>query len=296
MPTDVITHSDDERLTDYRNIPDAELLRRRGLFVAEGRLVVRRLLTGSRFATRSVLVTDAAYGALEDLVGDARVPVYRVSQALVNEIAGFNIHRGCLAIGERGSALDWRTLAAQAQRLVLLERVADADNVGSIVRSASAFGVDAVLLDGTTTDPLYRKAIRTSMGASLALPFARIGNPSSPGAEARPAHRLVHCSPEGEGGSPKCEGGSAWREALDCLRQQQVTLVGLTPGAPADVRTIAACTRGQRVALLLGHEGEGLSASALEACDHLARIPMRHGIDSLNVATAAAVALYEFQA
>src|SRR5690349_280211 len=131
MSIEAISNPDDERLADYRNIPDAELLRGRGLFVAEGRLVVRRLLTGSRFETRSVLVTDSAYHALEDLLSDASVPVYRMPQALLNEVTGFNIHRGCLAIGARGAAIDWRALAAQAQRLVLLERVADADNVGS---------------------------------------------------------------------------------------------------------------------------------------------------------------------
>jgi tRNA G18 (ribose-2'-O)-methylase SpoU len=278
VSVEYISEPHDARLADYQNIPDAELLRDRGLFVAEGRLVVRRLLAGSRFATRSVLVTDTAYRALEDLLGDVGVPVYRVTQALLNEITGFNIHRGCLAIGERGPALDWRTLSAQAQQLVLLERVANADNVGSIFRSAAAFGVDGVLLDATSTDPLYRKAIRTSMGASLALPFARMWDPPGAKAEAGPLT------------------SDPWRAGLDCLRQQQVTLVGLTPGAPADVRTIAARTRGQRVALMFGHEGEGLSASALEACDHLASIPMRGRIDSINVATAAAVALYEFQA
>jgi tRNA G18 (ribose-2'-O)-methylase SpoU len=233
------------------------------LFVAEGRLVVRRLLEASRFGARSVLVTDSAYRALDDVLRDADVPVYCVPQALLNEIAGFNIHRGCLAIGERGPAADWRTLIARAQRLVLIERVGNADNVGSIFRNAAAFGVDGVLLEATTTDPLYRKAIRTSMGAALSMPFARL---------------------------------EPWREGLDCLRRQQVTLVGLTPGASADVGDIAIRIRGQRLGLLVGHEGEGLSASALEACDHLARIPMAGRVDSLNVATAAAVALYEFQA
>src|SRR5262245_63790580 len=102
MSIEFVTGPDDERLTNYRNVPDAELLRHRGLFVAEGRLVVRRLLAGSRFAARSVLVTDTAYQALEDLLGDAGVPVYRAPQAMLNEITGFNIHRGCLAIRERG--------------------------------------------------------------------------------------------------------------------------------------------------------------------------------------------------
>jgi tRNA G18 (ribose-2'-O)-methylase SpoU len=258
-----ITDPDDERVAEYRNVPDAALLRDGGLFVAEGRLVVRRLLAGSRFATRSVLVTDAAYVALEELLADARVPVYRVPQPLLHGITGFNIHRGCLAIGERGPAAPWQTVAVQRHRLVLIEGVADADNIGSIFRNAAAFGVEGVLLEATSTDPLYRKAIRTSMGAALTVPFARV---------------------------------EPWREGLDCLRQQRITLIGLTPAASTDIRDIASRTRGHRVALMVGHEGHGLSASALDACDHLARIPMRGAIDSLNVATAAAIALYELQA
>ena len=262
MSSELITNPDDPRLTDYRNIPDAELLRDRGAFVAEGRLVVCRLLTGSRFATRSVLVTDAAYRALEDRLADVRVPVYRVTQPVLNAITGFNMHRGCLAIGERGPASDWRTLATQAKRLVLLERVGNADNVGSIFRNGSAFGVDGVLLDESSTDPLYRKAIRTSMGAALSVPFARFD----------PVRDL-------------CE-----------LRRQGLTVIGLTPGAAVTMRQVARRVSGQRVALMLGHEGEGLSSPALSACDHLAGIPMASGVDSINVSAAAAVALYELGA
>ena len=163
----------DPRLDDYRNVPDAELLRQRGIFVAEGRLVVRRLLTTSRFATRSVLVTPTAFDAMRDLLDERDFPVYQVEQRLLDTIAGFNIHRGCLAIGVRGAELDWRTLAG-GSRLVLVERVANADNVGAIFRNAAAFGAAGVLLEASCTDPLYRKAIRTSMGTALSMPFARL--------------------------------------------------------------------------------------------------------------------------
>jgi tRNA G18 (ribose-2'-O)-methylase SpoU len=178
----------------------------------------------------------------------------------MNEIAGFNIHRGCLAIGERPESLDWHDLARSARRLVILERVSDADNVGSAFRNAAAFGVDAVLLDPGSTDPLYRKAIRTSMGATLLLPFARV---------------------------------AAWPEALRELGRDGVAVVALTPASSAPcLRTVAAELAGRRVALVLGHEGDGLTEAALNACDVRARIPMAPGADSINIATAAAIALY----
>jgi tRNA G18 (ribose-2'-O)-methylase SpoU len=256
-----IADPDDPRIAMYRNVADPDLLHAHGVFVAEGRLVVRRLLTASRFRTRSVLVTGAAYTALRDLLDTAAAPVYIVPQTALNVIAGFNIHRGCLAIGERGPAREWRQLAGGARQLLLLERIANADNVGSIFRNAAAFGVDAVLLDPASTDPLYRKAIRTSMGAALTLPFARL---------------------------------DPWIDALRDLKRRGVTLIGLTPRAATTMREAAAIAHGQPVALLLGHEGEGLSEGALRECDHLARIPMPGGVDSLNVGTAAAVALYEF--
>jgi tRNA G18 (ribose-2'-O)-methylase SpoU len=262
MPVLRVESSDDPRIAEYRNVTDRELLARGGLFVAEGRLIVRRLLTSGRLRTRSVLVTGAARNALADVLSDdSPLPIYTVPQAVMNQITGFNLHRGCLAIGERPAALDWRDLSAASRRLVVLERVGDADNVGSIFRSAAAFGVESVLLGPDCVDPLYRKAIRTSMAASLSLPFARI---------------------------------EPWPHALRALQDQGRVTVALTPVAAApDLREVAARV-GQhaRVALVLGHEGEGLTRDALDACALHARIPMHADVDSLNVATAAAVALY----
>jgi tRNA G18 (ribose-2'-O)-methylase SpoU len=189
--------------------------------VAEGRLVVRRLLTATRVKTRSVMLTDAARVSMQDaLNARSDVPVYVVAPPFMQAITGFNIHRGCLAIGERPAACHWRTLAGGARRLVILERVADADNVGAVFRNAAAFGVDAVLLERSCTDPLYRKAIRTSMGAALSIPFARI---------------------------------DAWAEALRVLRDDGAFVVGLTPAehAPMLADTIASfrdrrrCVRGR---------------------------------------------------
>jgi tRNA G18 (ribose-2'-O)-methylase SpoU len=253
--------ADDDRLSDYRNLSDAELLQRSGAFVAEGRLVVRRLLASSRFRTRSVMVTEPALASIADLDLPSSLPVYVVPQVVMNQVSGFNIHRGCLAIGERCPDEPWRTLAATARRLVVLERVGNADNVGAIFRNAAAFGVDAVLLGPSCVDPLYRKAIRTSMGASLTVAFA----PASP-----------------------------WPEALETLGTLGFQRIALTPGGrAAGLDAVARAAAGERFALLLGHEGDGLTDDALSRCDHQARIPMARGVDSLNVATAAAVALYE---
>jgi tRNA G18 (ribose-2'-O)-methylase SpoU len=262
----------DPRLADYRGVSDADLAARQGIFIAEGRLVVRRLLTSSIFATRSVLVTEAAFASLADtLARRSGVPVLLVRQNVMNAIAGFDIHRGCLAIGERPEPARWQDVATQLPTpdsqgpniVAVLERVANPDNVGGVFRSAAAFGAGAVLLDPSTVDPLYRKAIRTSMGAALQVPFAR---------------------------------AEPWPGALTELRQMGFAVVAMTPapGAPPLHQCIDA-VNGRPIAIVLGHEGEGLTADALAACEFQARIPMSREVDSLNVATAAAIALYEFR-
>jgi tRNA G18 (ribose-2'-O)-methylase SpoU len=253
----------DPRIADYLNVPDRELLDRRGLFVAEGRLVVERLLTTSPLRTRSVMVTETTRAALGDLLrDDAPFPVFVVPQGVMNSVTGFNLHRGCLAIGERPEPADWRALAGTARRLLVLERVGNADNVGGLFRNAAAFGVNAVLLDPDSADPLYRKSIRTSMAAALTIPFAR---------------------------------AEPWPDALAALRAGGCATVALTPASDAaPLSRIAPEIRERdQVAIVLGHEGDGLTDGALAACEYQARIPMDARVDSLNVATAAAIALYE---
>jgi tRNA G18 (ribose-2'-O)-methylase SpoU len=252
----------DPRLDDYRNVSDAELLQVRGSFVAEGRLVVRRLLTESALTTRSAMVTEAALGALADvLAASPDLPIYVVPQGVMNAVTGFNIHRGCLAIGARPAMRAWHEVAVGGRTVLVLERISNADNVGGLFRNAAAFGADAVLLDGETTDPLYRKAIRTSMGASLVVPWARV-------------HACV--------------------DTLVELKAHGVVTLGLTPsGSASEVRSALADVAGRPLAIVLGHEGEGLTGGALDACELRARIPTTARVDSLNVATAAAVALYE---
>jgi tRNA G18 (ribose-2'-O)-methylase SpoU len=267
-----IDDAGDPRIADYSGIPDPELARSRGVFVAEGRLVVQRLLS-SRFTTRSLLVTAPALEALAaDLEPRPCLPVFVVPQTVMNTVAGFNIHRGCLALGERPAPAAWEDIAGVRRgepsgspaALVALERVGNMDNVGATFRAAAAFGAAGVLLDQACADPLYRKAIRTSMGAALQVPFAT---------------------------------DVALLDALAGLRRDGWAVVGLTPSADASsAREIFAGVRGTRVAIVLGHEGDGLTAPAMQACSHLARIPMPSDVDSLNVAMAAGIALYEWRA
>ena len=262
MPLIRVSDPADPRIDTYRNVPDPDLLIQGGLFVAEGRLVVRRLIEGERFPVRSVMVTEAALVPLrESLATHDELTVYVVPQTVMNGITGFNLHRGCLAIGERPRPRPWRDVMKGARRAIALERIANADNVGSVFRSAAAFGVDAVLLERTCTDPLYRKAIRTSMGAALSMPFA----------EAEP-----------------------WPDALSQLARDGWALLGMTPSASAPpLHEIATDISSRPVVIVVGHEGDGLSDAALAACTHRTRIPMSSHVDSLNVATAAAIALYE---
>lgn len=253
--------ADDPRLDDYRHVADHALLTSRGLFLAEGRMVVRRLIASPRFWTKSVLVTPAALADLADLVLPESVPIFVADQEVLNGVAGINFHRGCLAVGIREPALPWRDTAAHVRTAVVLERIANPDNMGGIFRNAAAFGIDAVLMDATCVDPLYRKAIRTSMGASLRVPFAHMRD---------------------------------WPDDLTRLRELGFTLVALTPAESAP-RLDSVRPSGDRIALLLGHEGFGLSKQALRKADVHARIPMSGDVDSLNVATAAGIALYELR-
>lgn len=258
---------DDPRLADYRNVRDPELLKRSGLFMCEGRLGVRRLLAGGRFRPRSVFVTRTALDALADawpkLPGET--PVYVGSQALLNEVVGYNLHRGCLAAVERGAGLDPEAVLAACgavRPLLLLEEVTDPDNVGSIFRSAEAFGVGGVWLTPGCADPLYRKATRVSMGGTLALPFAKVA--AAPPACAR-------------------------------LREAGRAVVALTPDLRAEpIAQVSRRLAGRSVALTLGGEDAGLSPAALAAADASCRIPMAPGVDSINVGIAAGIALHRF--
>jgi tRNA G18 (ribose-2'-O)-methylase SpoU len=257
--------TDDPRIAAYRDLTDPELVRSRGLFIAEGRLAVRRIIEDGRWRVQSVLVSEAARNGLQlslDRIAD-RVPVYVCAASAFLGITGHDIHRGCLALVERPPAQAPDALVRVAQLVVVLEGVTNADNVGGIFRNAAAFGADAVLLSPTCCDPLYRKAIRTSMAAVLRVPFARF---------------------------------DAWPHGLVCLREAGYTIVALTPRAPATtLEEFSANPRPQRIALVVGTEGEGLSPALEEIADVRVRIPIADAVDSLNVAVASGIALYGLQ-
>ncbi|MDP1569661.1 MAG: RNA methyltransferase [Vicinamibacterales bacterium] len=259
----MVISPDDPRLAPYRALTDPAALRAQGLFVAEGRMVVRRLVDASPFRVHSLLVTTAAREALTDLLPRLpdEAPVLVIAQEAMNEVAGFNIHRGCLALAYRTAlaGLDTINLAA-CRRLLVLEGVNNPDNVGGLFRNAAAFGVDAVVLGPNCGDPLYRKAIRTSMGGALEVPFVDAG---------------------------------AWPDALDRLAAAGVRVIALTPGAGVPALDELPAAHGP-LALLVGAEGEGLTAAALAAARERARIPMAARLGSVNVATAAAIGLYHF--
>jgi tRNA G18 (ribose-2'-O)-methylase SpoU len=260
---ETIEDPEDPRLADYREIRDAERRRRDGTFIAEGRQVVRRLLDARRYRVRSALVTPPAWAALGEALASAEVPTYLIRQDIVEAVVGIEFHHGCLAAGERGaeSTADSVLTEARGSRLVVLEGLGDASNVGALFRNALAFRAGAVFLSPGTADPLYRKAIRVSAGATVAMPFARLAD---------------------------------WPRDLGRLRDAGYTIVGLTPRAEAvDLGDLGARRpMPARPALLLGTEGRGLSAEALAATDLQVRIPMAPEMDSLNVAAAAAVALH----
>jgi tRNA G18 (ribose-2'-O)-methylase SpoU len=253
----------DPRLADYAGVREPKFLGDRGLLIAEGRLVVRRLLNAGRVQWRSLLLNDAALNGLADVLAraDPSLSVYVASPDVITAATGFNIHRGCLALGERPAERSMETVLPVSELVAVLERVVDADNVGSVFRSAEAFGVDAALLSPGCCDPLYRKAIRTSSGAALMVPFA----PAAP-----------------------------WPEALDRLRAAGFTIAAMTPDAGAmDIGEFAVTAAARdRIAVLLGTEGHGLTAAALARADIRLRIPMSGAVDSLNIATAAGIALH----
>jgi tRNA G18 (ribose-2'-O)-methylase SpoU len=268
MVSDIpITDAGDPRIAEYHNLSDGDLLRAHDAFVAEGRLVVRRLLTQSWYRTRSVLVTPAARASLADVLTEADVPVFVCSLDLLQQITGHDIHRGCLAIGNRPEARAPQTLLVSGfaegrpenDPFVVLEGIGNADNVGGIFRNAAAFGAAGVVLGPGCCDPLYRKAIRTSMGAALTVPFAF---------------------------------DASWPAFLADLRNAGWTIVALTPAADAQDLDAYRRERHARIAIVLGNEGSGLSASALGAADRRVRIPMRGGTDSLNVVVAAGITLH----
>lgn len=252
----------DSRVAAYLDIRERDLAGRQGRFVAEGKVVLDLLLSSSRFSAESILVLENRLSGLNDILYKAPVdlPVYVVTSAVMDAIAGFHMHRGILAIGRKetpqaaGPLLD--ALPAQALVMVLVG-IANHDNMGSIFRNAAAFGADAVLMDATCCDPLYRKAIRVSVGAALKIPFASFTDTAG---------------------------------FTTMLAEHGFEQFALSPRGRTDMRDAKLA---ERLALYLGTEGEGLPESLLARLQTV-RITMSKGFDSLNVAAASAIALHHF--
>ena len=252
---------EDPRVADFFRLNDPDLRRAvesdgDGFFVAEGALVIRQLLS-SPYPVRAVLATPQGLAALEDDLAGLDVPVYSLSQALMTSVTGFHFHRGALASAGRLPHPDLATGVDGADLVLMAEGVSDNENLGALFRNAAAFGVDGVVIDATSADPLYRRSVRVSMGQVLRLPFTRVADAV---------------------------------EAITRLQDLGFEVLALTPDPGADdVRTVVARPR---QVLLVGAEGPGLSPGALRAADHQVRIAMSPGVDSLNVATASAVVLH----
>lgn len=253
---------DDPRLSDYIGLTDVELRRRRepaeGLFIAEGEKVIRRARHAG-YEMRSMLLSAKWVDVMRDVIDEVPAPVYAVAPELAERVTGYHVHRGALASMQRKPLPTSDELLTTARRVVVMESVNDHTNIGAIFRSAAALGMDAVLLSPDCADPLYRRSVKVSMGAVFSVPYARL---------------------------------EAWPKTLETVREAGFRLLALTPDAKATSIDEAAPHRLERVALMLGAEGEGLSTKALMAADEWVRIPMAHGVDSLNVGAAAAVAFY----
>lgn len=259
MPVVEIADLADPRLADYSHLTDVALKKAQGtehgLYIAESALVLERALRAGH-RPRSVLALGTSVEAAVSLVGDD-VTVFSGPAELLEQLTGYLLHRGLIASMHRPPLPATADLLRDARRVVILENVADPTNVGAIFRSVAAIGADAVLVTSRCSDPFYRRAIRVSMGTVLQVPWTRLGD---------------------------------WESAREDLAGFHIAALALTDDA-VSLRSFAA-NAPDRVALVLGAEGEGLTPEALAVADTAVKIPMAHGIDSLNVAASAAVAMY----
>ncbi|NEA63064.1 RNA methyltransferase [Streptomyces sp. SID12488] len=281
---------DDPRLRDYTGLTDVELRRKRepaeGLFIAEGEKVIRRAKDAG-YEMRSMLLSAKWVDVMRDVIDELPAPVYAVSPELAERVTGYHVHRGALASMQRKplptadellqtarrtvvmeSVNDHTDIGAMfasgpqddaGQRIAIFEGFVDHANLGAAFRSAAALGIRGILLSPDCADPLYRRAIKVSMGAVFSVPYARF---------------------------------DAWPAGLDLVREAGFDILAMTPDEKATPLDRLDPKYFERCAIMLGSEGHGLSTFALRAADEWVRIPMSAGIDSLNVAAASAVAFY----
>ncbi len=254
-----IEDATDPRLVDYRELRDVAA--RRAIegdefFIAEGPVAIERLVTSGHHV-RSVVVSERKYERLRDLLDPLDAPTYIVDRDVLHDIVGFDLHRGAIAAADRRPLPTWSELAAHSSRLAVLEGLNDPENLGAIARSARAFGIDGLVLDPTCIDPYTRRTVRVSMGEILFLPCCRID-------------------------------ADDWPDILPTLHGASFETWALTPASgSADIWSLPTP---DRLALVLGAEGPGLSARTKTAATHRVRLPIDPDVDSLNVAAAAAVA------
>lgn len=259
-----ITDPDDPRVDDFRDLNSVDrrpdLPTGKGLVIAEGVLVAQRMLA-SRFTPHAFLGTERRLAELAGDLADAPAPFYRASAEVMAEVVGFHLNRGVLAAARRPAELTSAEVLAGARTVAVLEGVNDHENLGSIFRNAAGLGVDGIIFGAGCADPLYRRAVRVSMGHALLVPFARAEH---------------------------------WPGELKDLRTNDFRLLAMTPSPEAGtLAEVMGGLAGEKVAVLVGAEGPGLTETAMRAADFRVRIPMSRGTDSLNVATAAALAFYE---
>ncbi|MFD9498411.1 TrmH family RNA methyltransferase [Streptomyces sp. NPDC060035] len=261
---------DDPRLSDYTGLTDVELRRRRepaeGLFIAEGEKVIRRA-GHAGYEMRSMLLSAKWVDVMRDVIDGSRAPVYVVTPDLAERVTGYHVHRGALASMQRKPLPDVGSLvvpeSGNVRRVAVFEDIVDHANLGAAFRNAAALGVDAVLLTPRCADPLYRRAVKVSMGSVFLVPWTRLGS---------------------------------WPKDVELLRSAGFTTAALCLSEQSITLDALAAREYEKLALVFGTEGDGLTPEALAAADEHVRIPMDAGVDSLNVAAASAVAFYATRA
>jgi tRNA G18 (ribose-2'-O)-methylase SpoU len=256
----IIKNSEDPRIEAYRNIRERDLVGRQGQFIAEGEVVLRLLLKQDRFAIETILISERRAAASANLLSmlPSNVSVYTAEDAVLEQIAGFHVHRGLLATGRKAASTPLKSILIglpEEALIVVCIGIANHDNMGGIFRNAAAFGASYVLLDTSSCDPLYRKAIRVSVGSTLVVPFVQ----------------------EGTG-----------NDILSALLHHGFMALALSPSGD---KTLTDIRPAARTALFLGAEGSGLSAELMQRMVAV-RIPMANNFDSLNVATTSGIALH----
>ena len=251
-----------EGMRDYTQLTDVALRSVRepaeGLFIAESSKIIRRAHTAG-LSPRSFLTSPKWLFDLADIISESDVPIFIGTDAAVETLTGFHLHRGALAAMARPALAPVASLVEDARRIVIIEDIVDHTNVGALIRSAAAMGVDAVLVTPRCADPLYRRAIRVSMGTVFQVPWTRI---------------------------------ESWPEGINTLQDAGFVVAGMTLGAGAITLDELVAEDHDKLALVFGSEGRGLTHATEQRLDRRVTIPMMGGVDSLNVAAASALALY----